>query len=212
MALENGEQTTESLIRKLGTEPPSATDNGRMKILVLPLLCITFLLTLLSWFPTTSRLIHLPSLFPDFLWIVATGIGSFWILSRLRFPEESFSGWARFPIYSGLIWIVYSLGLFCWDLIRGREIGSHIGKCSGIILIASVLLSGSGLFFLRKGFPGKPILTSAALAVFGLASANFCLKFVCGDQTSYHILFSHAAPSLILFFAGVFLFQKILKW
>ncbi|TGK33704.1 DUF1109 domain-containing protein [Leptospira gomenensis] len=212
MTLENGKQTTESLIRKLGTEPPSATDRKRTKSWLVPLLGTTAGLILLSRLPTTSRWIHVPSFFPDFLWIAVIGIGSFWILSRLRFPEESFSGWVRFPIYSGLFWIVYSAGLFGWDLITGHEIGSHIGKCAWVILIASVLFSGSGLFLLRNGFPGKPVLTAATTAVFGLASANFCLKFFCGDQTSYHILFSHVTPSLILFFAGFFLFQKILKW
>ncbi|EMO34551.1 hypothetical protein LEP1GSC175_3247 [Leptospira santarosai str. HAI821] len=45
-----------------------------------------------------------------------------------------------------------------------------------------------------------------------MAFANFCLKFVCNDQNSLHILVSHACVSLGLFIFYFFAFKNILKW
>ncbi|TGM59988.1 NrsF family protein [Leptospira adleri] len=206
------EEKTESLIRKLGTEPPSRENVWGNLLFLIPLFSIGFILFCLSLYPITAPLIHIPTLFPDFLWIAIVGVISFWVLSRLRFPEESFSKTSKLPILFGLVWILYSSGLYGWDLISGHEFSHHIGRCSAIIFLSSILLCGSGFSLLKKGNPGNPILSSAVLSVFSLALANFCLKFVCGDQSSYHIFFSHGLPSLFLFFIGFFVLKNILKW
>ncbi|XDD51781.1 NrsF family protein [Leptospira sp. WS92.C1] len=206
------EQTTEALIQKIAVEPPSKESYGGWWILLFPILTVCGILGILSLYPRTASRIHLPTLFPDFLWIVLVGFSSFWFLYQLRFPEESFSKTSRLPIFLGLLWIFYSGCSYVWDLILDREIGTHFGLCSMILFLSSLLLAGSGIYAFRKGRPGNLALGAGVLTVFSLALANFCLKFVCRDQSSYHILFSHGLPSFVLFFMGILLFKKIIKW
>ncbi|AOP33970.1 hypothetical protein A0128_09035 [Leptospira tipperaryensis] len=206
------EEKTESLIQKMAAEPPSKENLWGNFVMLLPIFAIVFILFLLSLNPITAPLIHIPTLFPDFLWIAIVGISSFWILSQLRFPEESFSKSSKLPILLSFIWVLYSAGLYAWDIIADHEFSHHIGRCSAIIFISSLVFCGSGLYLFRKGKPGNPVLSAAVLSVFSLALANFCLKFVCGDQSSYHILFSHGLPSVLLFLIGSLAFKNILKW
>ncbi|MDI7172893.1 NrsF family protein [Leptospira santarosai] len=206
------EQTTESLIRKMGQEPPILKNYKNWSIVFLPIFAVISFLCLLSFYPLTNRFIHIPSLFPDFLWVSVICFYSFWILFLLRFPEESFSKRVRFPLVFASLWILYSIGAFGLDRISGNEISIHIGKCWIFLLISSILFTGHGIAILRLGKPGNPILAVAILSVFSLAFANFCLKFVCNDQNSFHILVSHACVSLGLFIFYFFAFKNILKW
>ncbi|AYV57329.1 NrsF family protein [Leptospira kmetyi] len=206
------EDTTESLIQRMAEETPVPKYDRNWFAILGPIITIIVSLYLFSLFPFTNRLIHIPTLFPDFLWITLISLYSFWILSQLRFPEESFSKAARFPLLLALLWILYSVGMFAWDLITDHEIHTHIGRCWLILFITSFLLAMSGILILRAGKPGNPILAAAVLSVFSLALANFCLKFICTDQSSFHILISHVFSSLGLFFFGFFVFKNILKW
>ncbi|RHX90590.1 NrsF family protein [Leptospira stimsonii] len=206
------EQRTESLIQKMAAEPPLRRNVWGSFVVLFPLLGIGLILLFLSLYPITAPMIHIPTLFPDFLWIGIVGFSAYWILFQLRFPEESFSKSSKLPILLGLIWVLYSGGLYAWDIIEDHEFSHHVGRCSATIFFSSILLCGSGLFILRNGNPGNPILSSAVLSIFSLALANLCLKFVCGDQSSYHIFFSHVLSSLFLFFISFFVFKNILKW
>ncbi|EMJ96040.1 NrsF family protein [Leptospira alstonii] len=206
------EQTTESLIRKIAEEPPIGKNDWNWFVILALIFAIVIVFYFLSLYPVTSRFIHIPTLFPDFLWISLIGLYSFWILYQLRFPEESFTKSARFPLLLAFFWILYSVGLFAWDLIADNEIHTHIGKCWIILFLTSIPFAGFGIFILKKGKPGNPVLTAAILFVFSLALANFCLKFVCVDQSSFHILVSHVSASLGLFLLGFSVFNNILKW
>ncbi|MBM9578725.1 DUF1109 family protein [Leptospira sp. 201903070] len=206
------EEKTESLIQKLATEPPSKGNGWGAFAFLVPLFAIGFIFLALFLFPVTAPLLHIPTLFPDFFWILIVGTSSFWILSQLRFPEESFSKSSKLPIYLGLVWVLYSAVSFGMDVISGEDFRHHIGRCAVIILFSSLVLCGSGFYLVQKGKPGNPVLSAAVLSVFSLALANLCLKFVCGDQSSYHIFFSHGLPSAILFLIGFFVFKNILKW
>ncbi|PJZ55954.1 NrsF family protein [Leptospira barantonii] len=206
------DETTESLIQRMAEETPTRKYDRNWFAILGPVFAVILSLYLLSLFPLTSRLIHIPTLFPDFLWITLIASYSFWILSQLRFPEESFTKAARFPLLLAFLWILYSVGMFAWDLIADHEIHTHIGRCWLILFLTSLLLAGSGILILRMGKPGNPVLAAAVLSVFSLALANFCLKFVCSDQSSFHILVSHVFSSLGFFGFGFFLFKNILKW
>ncbi|EMF84024.1 PF06532 family protein [Leptospira weilii serovar Topaz str. LT2116] len=204
------EQTTESLIRKMAKEPP-IRKNGWNWFVILGAVVLTSLF-LLYLHPTSNRFIHLPTLLPDFFWISLIALYSFWTLSRLRFPEESFTKTARFPLLLAFLWILYSICMFVWDLIGGNEIHIHIGRCWIILSLSSALLAGSGVLILKNGNPGNPVLAAAVLSVFNLALANFYLKFICDNQSSFHILVSHVFTSLLLFLFGFLVFKNILKW
>ncbi|TGM96416.1 NrsF family protein [Leptospira yasudae] len=206
------EETTESLIQRIAAETPARRSAWNWFAILGPILAVLLVLFLLSLHPVTSRFVHIPSLFPDFLWIALIASYSFWILSQLRFPEESFSKSARVPLLLALLWILYSVGLFAWDVFAYHEIHTHVGRCWSILFLSSILLAGSGIYVLKGGKPGNPVLAAAILSVFSLALANFCLKFVCSDQSSFHILVSHVVTSLGLFFFGFFVFKNILKW
>lgn len=207
------EQTTESLIRRMVEEPPILKHERNRFLILAPIFIIVILLFyLITFHPFTSRWIHLPSLFPDFLWISWIGLYSFWILSKLRFPEESFSKSVRFPLIFASFWILYSVCMFGLDSILEEKIQTHIGKCWIILSIIDLLFAGYGILILRTGKPGNPILAAAILSIFSLAFANFFLKFFCIDQSSFHILFSHVSSSLILFLFSFFIFKNILKW
>ncbi|MBE8362560.1 NrsF family protein [Leptospira borgpetersenii] len=204
------EQTTESLIRKMAKEPPIRKNSWNWFV-ILGVVTLTSLY-LLHLHPISSRFIHLPTLLPDFFWISLITLYSFWTLSQLRFPEESFTQTARFPLPLAFLWIFYSICMFVWDLIGDNKIDIHIGRCWIILSLSSVLLAGSGILILKNGKPGNPVLAAAVLSVSNLAFANFCLKFVCSDQSSFHILVSHVSTSLLLFLFGFFVFKNILKW
>ncbi|MBM9501823.1 DUF1109 family protein [Leptospira sp. 201903071] len=206
------EEKTESLIQKLAAETPSKGNVWDTLVFLVPLFAIAFILLVLSVYPITAPLIHIPTLFPDFLWILIVGMISYWVLSKLRFPEESFSKFSKLPILLGFVWVLFFAVLFAWDLIRGHEYRHHIGRCASTIFFSSLVFFGSGIYLFRKGKPGNPFLSAAVLSVFSLALANLCLKFVCGDQSAFHIFFSHGLPSSILFLGGFLVFKNILKW
>ncbi|WP_078127497.1 NrsF family protein [Leptospira alexanderi] len=206
------EQTTESLIRKMAQEPP-IRKNGWNRFVILGTVAVVLTsLYLLYLHPTSSRFIRLPTLLPDFFWISLIALCSFWTLSQLRFPEESFTKTARFPLFLAFLWILYSICIFVWDLIGDNKIHIHIGRCWIILSLSSALLAGSGILILKNGKPGNPVLAAAVLSVFNLALANFYLKFICDNQSSFHILVSHVFASLLLFLFGFFVFKNILKW
>ncbi|MCH1910842.1 NrsF family protein [Leptospira noguchii] len=206
------EQTTESLIRKMAEEPPILKHEWNRFLILAPIFITVILLYLITFHPFTNRWIHLPNLFPDFLWISCVSFYSLWILSRLRFPEESFSKSVHFPLIFASFWILYSVCMFGWDLIVEEKIQTHIGKCWIVLSVINLLFIGYGILILRTGKPGNPILAAAILSIFSLAFANFFLKFFCIDQSSFHILFSHVFTSLTLFLFSFFIFKNILKW
>lgn len=96
-------------------EPPILKHERNRFLILAPIFIIVILLLyLISFHPFTSRWIHLPSLFPDFLWISSIGLYSFWILSKLRFPEESFSKSVRFPLIFASFWILFPYVCLDW--------------------------------------------------------------------------------------------------
>ncbi|EPG75272.1 PF06532 family protein [Leptospira fainei serovar Hurstbridge str. BUT 6] len=151
-----------------------------------------------------------PGWWPEPLLFIIWGLVSAYLLSRLAFPEESSAGLIWLPIVGLTLWLGFSSEKFIEEIHTTHS--THIGVCPLLLGVFSLALGGFATFWIRKMIPSNPLLASLAILSFLLAGSNLALKFICPDQSGFHILFSHGIATIFWIAISVLPLRSKLRW
>ncbi|PJZ68179.1 hypothetical protein CH373_15860 [Leptospira perolatii] len=153
-----------------------------------------------------------PGWWPEPFLIACWAILSAAFLSFMVFPEET----GTFGIWIAGIglasWIGFAVLRFVEDVyLSGFHMG-HLGACPAILL-SMTLVCGAATAFLAKGAaPARPLGTSFLVLSFVLAVSNLVLKFVCPDQSGFHILLVHGLATVFWILVFLFPLRSKIRW
>lgn len=210
MSLSNDSDRSEKLILSLGTDlkPTHPLRPGIMFLVWASLLALAIPLGQgTALFLSRNAF---PGWWPEPALFIVWGLSSAYLLSKVAFPEEASSHLIWLPILALALWLGLSSAKFIDEIHTTHS--THIGLCSLNLAAFSLALGGLATFWIRKMIPGNPLIAALGILSFLLASSNLALKFICPDQSGFHILFSHGVASIFWIAISVLPLRGKLRW
>ncbi|EQA37039.1 PF06532 family protein [Leptospira inadai serovar Lyme str. 10] len=210
MSLPSDSDRSEKLILSLGTDlkPTRPLRQGTLVLVLVSLLALAIPLGQGTAFFLSRN--AFPGWWPEPALFIVWGLASAYLLSRLAFPEESSAGLIWLSFSGLLLWLGFSFGKFLAEIHTAHS--THIGLCSLTLAIFSLTLGGFASFWIRKMIPGNPLIASLGILSFLLAGSNLTLKFICPDQSGFHIFFSHGVASIFWIAISALPLRNKLRW
>ncbi|TGK13872.1 DUF1109 domain-containing protein [Leptospira fletcheri] len=150
-----------------------------------------------------------PGWWPEPVLILGWGLLSSLALSKASFPEEK-RNWLLLAVTGPILWLGYVSFHFMQEWNTPHP--EHIGPCPAFLALFGLIFGGVSSFWIRKTAPANPYVASVAVLSLLFAASNLTLKFICTDQSGYHLLLSHASGTASWIALALVPLKNKLRW
>lgn len=151
-----------------------------------------------------------PGWWPEPVLILGWGLLSTLALSKTSFPEEKRNWPLLLTLLGPILWLGYVSFHFMQEWNTPHP--EHIGFCPAFLALFGLIFGGASAFWVRKTAPANPYIASLAVLSLLFAASNLTLKFICTDQSGYHLLLSHAIGTVSWIVLAFVPLENKLRW